>query len=290
MIAARFCDPVKDDLGAHKLRTPEEVEAALDCMMQERGEGDLWLFGYGSQMWKPELDFAEARPALLNGWHRRFCLWQLRYRGSRAHPGLMLALDRGGSCRGVAYRIAAPGVRDKVTAVWKREMTGNGYVPRWVKLTTMQGPVRGLTLSANGAYTKAKLKDDTPPATGGLAGDPLPWVPKWSGAISADYEFPLGGVEGFVGGTVNYVGKRVANLDERTADDRPIRIPSYTEVDLRAGVNLDHWTIEAFARNLFNKRGITDAFGFDGATFPNGAAGVAVIRPRTFGLVVTARY
>ena len=63
----------------------------------------------------------------------------------------MLALDRGGSCRGVAYRIAAPGVREKVTAVWKREMTGNGYVPRWVKLTTMQGQVRGLTFVATAA-------------------------------------------------------------------------------------------------------------------------------------------
>jgi cation transport protein ChaC len=61
----------------------------------------------------------------------------------------MLALDRGGSCRGVAYRVAAPGVRDKVAAVWKREMTGNGYVPRWVRLTSMQGPVRGLTFAAN---------------------------------------------------------------------------------------------------------------------------------------------
>jgi iron complex outermembrane recepter protein len=159
-----------------------------------------------------------------------------------------------------------------------------------VELQGTLRPVRGLTIAANGAYTDAELKDDTPPATGGLAGDPLPWVPKWSGAIHADYEFPLGFGEGFVGGTVSRVGKRVTNLDERTADDRPIRIPGYTAVDLRAGVNLDRWTIEAFARNLFNKRGITDAVGFDGATFPNGAAGVAFIRPRTFGLVVTARY
>lgn len=163
MIAARFRDPVKDDLGAHKLRTSEEIEAALDRVMLEHDEGDLWLFGYGSLMWKPELDFAESRPALLNGWHRRFCLWQLRYRGSRAHPGLMLALDRGGSCRGVAYRIAAPGVREKVTAVWKREMTGNGYVPRWVKLTTMQGPVRGLTFVANveGERYAGRMSDET---------------------------------------------------------------------------------------------------------------------------------
>ena len=151
-------------------------------------------------------------------------------------------------------------------------------------------PISGLTLTANGAYTQAELKEDTPPETGGLRGDPLPWVPKWSGAIHADYEFPLGSVEGFVGGTVNYVGKRVANLDERTTTNKPVRIPSYTDVDLRAGVNIDHFTIEAFARNLFDKRGLTDAFGFDGTTFPNGAAGVAIIRPRTIGLVVTARY
>jgi len=149
MIAARFPQLVKDDLTAHKLRTAEELAAALDRIMLEHDEGDLWLFGYGSLMWKPELEFAESRPALLNGWHRRFCLWQWRYRGSRRNPGLMLAIDRGGACRGIAYRIAAPSVRDKVTGVWKREMMGSGYVPRWVKLTTMQGPVRGLTFVAN---------------------------------------------------------------------------------------------------------------------------------------------
>ena len=71
MIAARFCEPVKDDLGAHKLRTPKEIEAALDRILLEHDEGDLWLFGYGSLMWKPELDFAESRPALLNGADRR---------------------------------------------------------------------------------------------------------------------------------------------------------------------------------------------------------------------------
>ena len=151
-------------------------------------------------------------------------------------------------------------------------------------------PIPGLTFAANGAYTSGKLKDDTPPATGGLAGDPLPWVPKWSGALHADYEFPLSGFEGFVGGTLTYVGKRVTDLSERTAANEPISIPSYTTVDLRAGANVDRWTIQAFTRNLFNKRGMTDAFGFDGTSFPNGAAGVAIIRPRTIGLVATVKY
>ena len=149
MIAARFPQLGKDDPGAHKLATDEELAAGLDRIMLDHDEGDLWLFGYGSLMWKPQLDFAESRAALLNGWHRRFCLWQWRYRGSRHHPGLMLALDRGGSCRGVAYRIAAPGVRDKIAAVWRREMVANGYRPRWVNLVTMEGKLRALTFTAN---------------------------------------------------------------------------------------------------------------------------------------------
>ncbi|MEO7240510.1 MAG: TonB-dependent receptor [Sphingomicrobium sp.] len=159
-----------------------------------------------------------------------------------------------------------------------------------IELSGVLRPVHGLTFSANGAYTRAKLKDDTPPATGGLAGDPLPWSPKWSGALHGDYEFPVGAAEGFVGGSINRVGKRVANLNERTADNEPVRIPGYTDVDLRAGVNFDHFTVQAFARNLFNKRGITAADGFNGATYPNGAAAVAIIRPRTIGLTVTANF
>ena len=153
-------------------------------------------------------------------------------------------------------------------------------------------PVRGLTLTANGAYTDSKLLDDSPnpEITGGRAGDPLPFVPKWSGAIHADYEFPLGSFTGSIGGSVSRVGRRGVNLDEVDANGDVIRIPGYTEVDLRAAVALDRWNVEAFAHNLFNKRGLTDAFGFDGVTFPNGAAGAAAIRPRTIGLVVTAKY
>lgn len=152
-------------------------------------------------------------------------------------------------------------------------------------------PVPGLTVAANGAYTNGKLKDDTPPATGGFAGDPLPWVPKWSGALHADYQFPVSsGTDGFVGASLSYVGKRTTEFNQRHPNGSLVRIPGYTTVDLRGGVNVGRFTIEAFARNLFDKRGITDAFGFDGATFPNGAAGVAVIRPRTVGLSLTGKF
>jgi outer membrane receptor protein involved in Fe transport len=152
-------------------------------------------------------------------------------------------------------------------------------------------PTPGLTLSANGAYINAKLKEDTPPETGGLAGDWLPWVPRWSGAVHGDYEFPIGGgAEAFLGASLNYVGKRVTELNERTPDNETIDIPDYAEVDLRAGVNVDRWSIEAFAKNLFDAGGITSAFGFAPGNFPNDAAGIAVIRPRTIGLVATVKY
>ena len=162
-----------------------------------------------------------------------------------------------------------------------------------VELSGTLRPVHGLRILANGAYTDSKLLDDTPnpEVTGGRAGDPLPYVPKWSAALHADYEFPLSGsLTGAVGGTVNRVGRRGINLDEVDANNDVIRIPGYTEVDLRAGISVDRWSVQAYVQNLFDKDGITSASGFDGATFPNGAAGVAIIRPRTFGLSVTANF
>ena len=66
---------------------------------------DLWVFAYGSLIWDPGFPFEEARPALLRGYHRAFCLYSTRYRGTPERPGLVLGLDRGGACRGVAFRV-----------------------------------------------------------------------------------------------------------------------------------------------------------------------------------------
>ena len=90
---------------------------------------DLWVFGYGSLMWRPGFDHDEVRPALLRGYHRAFCVYSVVYRGTPARPGLVLGLDRGGSCRGRAYRVAARhadrviaylDAREQVTAVYLR--------------------------------------------------------------------------------------------------------------------------------------------------------------------------
>jgi cation transport protein ChaC len=138
-----------DDQEATGLASEEELAASLDAFLTDLGGDELWLFAYGSLMWRPDFEFAEQRPATLRGWHRRFCLWQWRYRGTPERPGLMLALDRGGSCVGTAYKVVRPDLRAKVMPVWRREMRGRGYRPRWVVAGTPQGPVRALTFVAN---------------------------------------------------------------------------------------------------------------------------------------------
>ncbi|TGV11311.1 hypothetical protein EN816_23875 [Mesorhizobium sp. M8A.F.Ca.ET.173.01.1.1] len=83
--------------------TREEYAATLDTLLSQ-GQDDVWVFAYGSLIWKPAFDFAEKRKGLLRGWHRDFCLgWDNSFRGSDANPALMLALDRGGSCNGMLY-------------------------------------------------------------------------------------------------------------------------------------------------------------------------------------------
>jgi glutathione-specific gamma-glutamylcyclotransferase len=89
--------------------------------------GDLWLFGYGSLMWNPGFSYAEARPGLLRGYHRAFCVYSSRYRGTPERPGLVLGLDRGGACKGMAFRVAAPDVAAALEYLWHREMTNRTY-------------------------------------------------------------------------------------------------------------------------------------------------------------------
>ena len=89
---------------------------------------DLWIFGYGSLMWRPGFAFEEAIPAHLEGERRAFCIQSYVYRGTPEHPGLVLGLDKGGSCRGMAFRVA-DGARDVVLAYLReRELVTNSYI------------------------------------------------------------------------------------------------------------------------------------------------------------------
>ena len=87
--------------------------------------GEIWVFGYGSLMWNPGFPHLDVRPARFHGYHRAFCLYSHHYRGSEAHPGLVLGLDRGGSCLGRAFRVAARDADATIAYLIDREMFGH---------------------------------------------------------------------------------------------------------------------------------------------------------------------
>lgn len=91
--------------------------------------GDLWVFGYGSLMWNPGFPHLEALPAVIHGYHRSLCVWSWVHRGTREAPGLVLGLDRGGSCVGMVYRVAAHERQRTVDYLYAREMVTSVYYP-----------------------------------------------------------------------------------------------------------------------------------------------------------------
>jgi cation transport protein ChaC len=88
---------------------------------------DLWVFGYGSLMWRPGFDHEEAVGARVAGYHRALCVFSWVHRGTQARPGLVLGLDRGGSCRGIAYRIAGDRADTVIDYLRAREMVTAAY-------------------------------------------------------------------------------------------------------------------------------------------------------------------
>lgn len=90
----------------------------------------LWVFAYGSLMWRPGFPVAERHPALVHGWHRSFCLYSWRHRGTPERPGAVLGLDRGGACRGIAYRVPDEATEETLAYLWDREMVNYVYRPR----------------------------------------------------------------------------------------------------------------------------------------------------------------
>lgn len=124
---------VQSGLEMHLLSEAELQASIQQTLARQKPNSDIWLFAYGSLIWNPIFHFAEYRIGTIYGLHRRFCLWTPLGRGTPDNPGLVLGLDRGGSCRGIAYRIAAANVMSELTIVWRREMIVGSYVPTWVK-------------------------------------------------------------------------------------------------------------------------------------------------------------
>jgi cation transport protein ChaC len=91
-------------------------------------DGTLWVFGYGSLIWKPGFAHDGRFPARLRGYHRSFCLWSHRYRGTPERPGLVLGLDRGGACRGVVFRVPGAAAAEVLAYLDARELPDGAEV------------------------------------------------------------------------------------------------------------------------------------------------------------------
>lgn len=131
--------------------SPEREPAHLLAQVHAAwgGRGDLWVFGYASLIWRPEFESVEQRQARVHGWHRALEMQSRINRGTPEQPGLVFALVGGGSCRGMAYRIARDRVEDELPRLWAREMPNSVYAPRWLPCQTASGTVTalGFTLS-----------------------------------------------------------------------------------------------------------------------------------------------
>lgn len=144
----------------------------------------------------------------------------------------------------------------------------------------------GLTLRANGAYIEAQLTQDAPPLLGGKAGQRLPYSPLASGSLSADYRRPISDeLSVILGAGLRFIGRRRSDFNAAVGQTS---LPSYTVVDVQAGVEWRNLRVQAFVKNLGDERGILSLGGI-GAT-PNGAVQAGLIRPRTIGIALTGSY
>jgi cation transport protein ChaC len=111
--------------------------------------GDLWVFGYGSVMWRPGFDHLEDRAGRLFGYHRALCVWSWVHRGTRDRPGLVLGLDVGGSCLGRAFRVAAAEKSAVADYLYRRELVTPAYLACLLPVHLPDRVVSALTFKAN---------------------------------------------------------------------------------------------------------------------------------------------
>jgi glutathione-specific gamma-glutamylcyclotransferase len=145
------------------LKPLRDPQALLQQALAEwGGHEDLWVFGYGSLIWRPEFEFAERRPARVHGWHRALKMWSRINRGTPERPGLVFGLLTGGCCRGVVFRIERARGAETLAQLWSREMALAVYDPRWLAAQTPAGPVRALafTLSRKSPSHTGELTEE----------------------------------------------------------------------------------------------------------------------------------
>ncbi|MDR3512711.1 MAG: TonB-dependent receptor [Caulobacteraceae bacterium] len=168
-------------------------------------------------------------------------------------------------------------------------VTGNAgaAVSKGFEWTLSYAPIRGLSISDIGSYVDAHLTVDAL-ALGGHSGDRLAYVPDWSNTLNVDYEWTLmDHYRAFVGGSWNFVGKRYSGFTASTAVGDHVALPSYNVFNGQVGVTFDKYTVEFFAHNIANGRGLTN-YSTGGGHAQTGTA--SIIQPRTVGVRLSADF
>lgn len=132
--------------------TDADYQPIIDDLLAKRPDSDqFWLFASGSLIWKPEVEHLESRIATIRGYHRSFCLYMRQWRATPEQPGLMMALDRGGMCKGVIFRLDHDAMEEQLKKLLQREMRmrPSNNLPRWVNAQTDDGPVPALAFVMN---------------------------------------------------------------------------------------------------------------------------------------------
>jgi cation transport protein ChaC len=133
--------------------TDDDYTTLTDRLSAEIGSEPLWIFAYGSLIWKPGFDSVDSRRATVFGWHRSFSLRIERGRGSPDQPGLMMMLSRGGRCDGVIYRVCDKDRRDQIEKALRREVSHRDSLStfRWLPVRTDSGEtIKALTFWVGG--------------------------------------------------------------------------------------------------------------------------------------------
>jgi cation transport protein ChaC len=161
-IPTRAVTSLKEVIPAAGSATPLSEAELLDALHRAlapwKHGTPFWIFAYGSLMWNPSFKWDTHHVALVRGYHRSFRLWSRINRGSPENPGLVLTLERGGSCRGLVYRIDPAIAFEEMLGIWRREMTFGSYLPKWLNCAVGGETVSALAFTVNRAcsgYTGA---------------------------------------------------------------------------------------------------------------------------------------
>jgi len=129
----------------------KDYDDHLQEFLSEKPAGSVHVFAYGSLIWKPAFDHASMLRGTAQGWRRSFCLRITRFRGTAQEPGLMMALDRGGTCEGFVQQLHKGGEYEELQKLWRREMTMKppANQPRWVEVKLENGSVPAIAFTAN---------------------------------------------------------------------------------------------------------------------------------------------